>query len=209
VALPTRLGNAGEGWHGDLAVALKHSIGSMVLLGNAEKASINDLLDKLDTDTGVTDTNYSSTLTIAATDVGLANRLEAGNGGALWGGDAGIISRQTLIDLINILNEARISFNDLLDKLDADVLVNDTNYSSTLTLASAAVSAVNAEAMNGGRSLHTDEGVALRTILLNVIALANEVKAAQNDLLTKLDADTGVAATNYLSTLEVDLDDAA
>jgi molybdenum cofactor biosynthesis enzyme len=86
MALPNELGDGGSGFHGDAAVrvrailnsvatagadvaALQAAVVALATLANEVKADHNALLAKLDLDSGVGDTNYGATLTVAAANV--------------------------------------------------------------------------------------------------------------------------------------------
>lgn len=60
MALPHDLGDGGSGFHGDVAVRVR------ALLAQLEELvpNFNALLAKLDADSGVSDTNYESTLEV-------------------------------------------------------------------------------------------------------------------------------------------------
>lgn len=125
---------------------------------------------------------------------------ELGHGAAGWHGDDAVVTRTTLSNLRTLANEIRTDHNAVVTKLDADAGVSDTNYAATRSIAAAAVGAIPATLGVGSAHLHGDDGVRVRVILQDLRTLANEIKTDTNALLTKLDADGGVADTNYADT---------
>lgn len=88
--------------------------------------------------------------------------------------------------IFNILNEMKAKFQgtaDLVDKLNADTGVTDTNYTNGAALVAA-------------------------TTLATAYTLGNALKARINTLLAKLDADAGVGSTNYAAAAGITAADA-
>lgn len=124
-------------------------------------ANFNLLLTKLDSDAGVTDTNYNSTLALTDSIDTLAGDQVKQNG-AFQGGYG------------PIRNHFRTNFNLLLAKLDADAGVTDTNYNALYNIA-----AVDSNQLSG---MGINQGALFTRVDL--------FKTNFNSLLTKLDADT-------------------
>ena len=124
-------------------------------------ANFNAVLTKLDSDAGVTDTNYRSLY-------GLTDSIDTLPGdqvkknGAFQGGYG------------TILNNFRTAFNAVLAKLDADAGVTDTTYNSLWNIAQVDSNQLSGRGINQG---------ALYDRL-------NLFKTNFNGLLAKLDADT-------------------
>ncbi len=134
------------------------------------------------------------------------NQLGFGKTG--WHGDESVSLRTSLSSGRGILLQFSTSFNNLLDILDSDSVVGDTNYNSTLEVDTGLLDPVgdgevSEHLANGGSYTHGDDAVKLRVYLEAVAALTTEVKTQYNALLTKLDADAGIAATNYVSTCHI------
>ncbi len=122
--------------------------------------NFNAMLTKLDSDGGVTDTNYNSTLAITDN----VNNIAADpikNTGVFQGA------------VVTLFGTIRTKFNALLTKLDADGGVTDTDYSSLWALAAIDANQISQGGVNQG---------AFYTRL-------NLIKTNFNAVLTKLDAD--------------------
>ena len=123
--------------------------------------NFNATLTKLDSDAGVTDTNYNSLGAITDN----VNNLPGDpiqNNGVFQGA------------IVTLLGTIRTKFNATLTKLDADAGVTDTNYSSLWALPAIDANQICQGGINQG---------ALFTYL-------DTIRANFNAVLTKLDADT-------------------
>jgi len=203
MAIPKQLGFGKTGWHGDQAVSLRSSLNSPSIktMLNELKSDHNAALVKLDADAGVTDTNYVALLAVTGPDiVPTAASAHVANGSSYAHGDDAVRLKQS--NGVALLHELKTKHNALLAKLDADVLVADVNYVNAARTV-AAFSAANADFGQGGSSTHGDAGVAVRRGLESRVALANELKSKHNLVMTKLDADAGVAANNFVATCTV------
>lgn len=133
---------------------------------------------------------------------------QLGVGGAGLHGDAAGKVALALTAAETLANELKSDHNALLTKLDADVLVGDTNYAATCAVAAADVSGT-ATISGSGIGLNGDAAVKLARRARLILALANEIQIDHNALLVKLDADSGVTANtlgprNEVQTVTVD-----
>ena len=135
------------------------------------------LLAKLDADSTVNDTDYDSLLDVATPIVGDVYNANIKPNGMLLG------------DVITLCSGWRINFNDLMDKLAADSGVNGTAVYLALKFASGTylIDVSNAEA----KKLGIHQG--------GFVEFLDQFIAVFNAALLLLDADSGVADTNYAS----------
>lgn len=155
---------------------------NVVTLGNEIKADFNAVLTKLDTDGGLSDTNYNSTLAAATADLSIGNVRKDG----IHQGDLATL----LANIATLGNEIRTNHGSLLTKLEAD------NAASSYT----PENAIGAAALDATKLLGT--GVNWRDcfpFLQAALTLFNELKAELNAVETKLDSDSGVTLTTYAS----------
>lgn len=217
--MPTRRIHATEGDDG-LALEL-----------NALRVDVADLRAKLlttgtqlDADTGVTDTDYNAVLAAALTAVTSAElaRPPSTNGTEVGGNldldgkrvyhehhDGAVMTEQRAHRAD--LEVARAALATLTAKLDADVLVNDTNYAALHDVAAATLAAVDvvsgeqlagepAQLNSAGARVHSSDGDdSMITEVENLTADFALVSAGILGVLTKLDADTGVTDTDYVA----------
>jgi len=118
---------------------------------------------------------------------------QLGHGGAgLHGDNAGVV-RTGLNALATLANEIKTDRNALLTKLDADVLVADTDYAAAHATAAANVSGT-ASLGSGGTGLNGDAAIRLARRVRLLAALATEITLDHNAVLVKMDADAGIVA---------------
>lgn len=165
---------------GDLVTYL----GNVKTIANEFKADFNACLAKLDSDVLVGDTDYASSLAIAAADVSVTKIKADG------------IHQKDLSDVLaaitTLATEAKADYNGLLAKLDADSGVNDANYASLHTTAASVPSVSNISGLGMGYG-------EVFSHLSACLTFFNELKADYNAVLAKLDLDSGVTDTNYAS----------
>lgn len=178
MALPNQLGHGGTGFHGDDAVRLRTTLSSLRTLGNEIKADHNDVLAKLDLDSGVTDTNYAATRTVAAADVA-ALPATLGQGGSFLHGNDGIATRLILEALRTLANEIKADHNGLVAKLDLDGGgggVTDTDYGAVT--ATDEVQLITLDA-TGGTFTATYDGQTTEAIAYNATAATVQTELEQ------------------------------
>ncbi len=202
MALNKQLGFGRTGWHGQESVSHRSALNTagMATLLNELATDHNAALAKLDTDNTVTDTDYASKLSVSAALMPNASSAHVHQGGSYsHGDDAARLKRTTGVAG---LHELKTKHNALLVKLDADTGVTDNNYVDAARTV-AAFSAHAGDLGQGGSSTHGDGAVAFRRGLEGRVALANELKAKHNLVMTKLDADAGVTAADFAATCNV------
>jgi len=191
---------------------------------NAQLKAWDDLAAKLDSDGGVTDTNYAAL-------------YGSGGSGKPWPANpsaaALVVSGFTAIDMFqeemtdylatvetlanelrNDRNLSRLSQNGIMTKLDADGGVTDTDYQAVLAFGGSgaawpddpSASAIDDSALSA-QGVRQD---GLYALLVAIQSLSNELltdRATQatsfDALCAKLDADAGVTDTNYAAVLGV------
>ena len=100
----------------------------------------------------------------------------------------------TFIDnTITMMTEFKTDFNATLAKLDADVLVGDTNYVSTTQITASVPSRAATIRKDG---IHQGD---LYTLISSLASFASTCATKYAALLAKLDADGGVNLTTYAS----------
>jgi hypothetical protein len=92
-------------------------------------------------------------------------------------------------DLVDLLVSIRTKWNTLLTKLDADNTVGDTDYNSTRALS------MPAGIQTGHPKAIRDQG--------QIVTYLNDFITAFDAVLAKLDLDSGVSGTNYVSLLSI------
>jgi len=126
---------------------------------------------------------------------------QLGFGRAGWHGDSSVSLRSSLNSpsISTLLNELKADHNAALALLDADVLVTDVNYVSTLAVTGPDITITTASAhiAQGGSYSHGDDAVKLKQS--NGVALLHEIKTKHNSLLVKLDADVLVTDVDYVN----------
>jgi hypothetical protein len=155
---------------------------NVVTLGNEIKADFNAVLTKLDTDSELGDTTYSSTLALATADLAIGVIKKDG----IHQGDLATL----LTNIKTLGNEIRTNHNLLTTKLDADTVAS--SYDPENDVAAAALDSASL----------VGTGINWRDcfpFLQAALTLFNELKADLNAIETKLDADTGVNLTTYAS----------
>lgn len=201
MALNKQLGFGRTGWHGQESVPHRAALNSaaMATLLNELAADHNTLVAKLEADDG---TNAAagtySALAVVATTMPAAASVHIHQGGSYsHGDDAARLKRTTGVAL---LHDLKTKHNALLVALDADTGPSDNDYvnaARTVTNFSAHAGDLG----QGGSSTHGDAGVAFRRGLEGRVALANELKAKHNNLVTKLDADAAATLDNDYAAL--------
>lgn len=149
--------------------------GDLVDLLSSIKTKFNAILTKLDGDSQVSDTDYSSTLALTLTDGIVTTDPKAIR-------DQGVVV--TYLDLVIT------KFNALLAKLDLDGGVSGTNYASLWAIT---------DVVDGSRDGIKQIGL-YQSSLVNLLDTIITNIAAVN---AKLDADGGVNLTNYASACNV------
>ena len=145
---------------------------------NTLTTNFNAMLTKLDADGTVTDTNFVSLFAVTTPTIGTTFGKTIRPNSFLLG------------DIIQLCKKLRANFNSVMDKLAADATVNGTTAYTNLKLTTAdLIDTSGARAAKLG--IHQD---ALVSFLDNFLAKFNAA-------LLVLDADTGVADTDYASTL--------
>lgn len=202
MALNKQLGFGRTGWHGQESVPHRAALNSvaMATLLNELAVDHNAALVKLDADATVNGTDYAATLSVSTAIMPSTASAHIHQGGSYsHGDDAARLKRTTGVAG---LHELKTKHNALLAKLDADTGVTDVNYVDAARTV-AAFSAHAGDLGQGGSSTHGDAGVAFRRGLEGRVALANEVKAKHNLVMTKLDADAGVTQNDFVATCTV------
>lgn len=149
--------------------------GDLVDLLVSMRTKFNAILTKLDGDSGVTDTDYSSTLALAAPD-GLNTTHPKG------------VRHQGVV--VTFLNTFITKFNLLLAKLDLDGGVADTNYVALWALT---------DVVDGAR-----DGVKQIGVFQSCeVKLLDTIIAKVAGLNAKLDLDGTVNLTNYASACNI------
>lgn len=197
MALNKQLGFGRTGWHGQESVPHRSALNTagMATLLNELAADHNGALVKLDADGTVNDTDYAATLSVSTALMPNAASVHVHQGGSYsHGDDAARLKRTTGVAG---LHDLKTKHNALLAKLDADTGVTATDHVDAARTV-AAFSAHAGDLGQGGSSTHGDAGVAFRRGLEGRVALANELKAKHNALMTKLDAD-GVGPGTYVA----------
>lgn len=179
MTLPNSLGFGGTGFHGDDAVALRTTLSSLVTLANELKADHNLVLAKLDADGGVTDTNYASLHTVAATSASAVS-ASLGQGGSALHGDGGVATRVILSGLRTLANEIKTDHNAVRTKLAADGAgggVIDVDYAQAT--ATDEVQLVTVTGATGGTFTLTYDGEETDAIAYNATAATVQAELEQ------------------------------
>lgn len=111
-----------------------------------------------------------------------------GHGGTGLAGDPVGSINATLSALATLANEIKLDHNAVLTKLDADVLVTDTDYAATLTIATVDVSGTAVVGVSGS-GLSGDGSIQLARRIRLITALANSIRTSHNALSVKVAAD--------------------
>lgn len=165
-------------YQGDLVTFLTN----VITLGNEVKDDFNDVLAKLDTDGGLGDTDYESSLTVATADLSIGNIVANG----IHQGDLATL----LQNIATLGNEIRTNHGSLLTKLEADNAAS--SYTPENDIGAAALSATKLV----GTGINYGD---VFPFLSAAVTLFNELKSELNAVEAKLDADSGVTLTTYAS----------
>jgi hypothetical protein len=155
---------------------------NVVTLGNEVKADFNAVLTKLDTDGGLSDTNYNSTLAAATANLSIGNIRADG----IHQGDLATL----LQNMATLGNEIKTNINALTVKLEGDNAASSYTPENLVGATSLSASALVGTGINYGD---------VWPFLNAALTLFNELKAELNAIETKLDNDTGVTLTTYAS----------
>lgn len=140
------------------------------------RGNFNGILAKLDADTGVTDTDYAS-----LNSVSIPAGIETKNPKAIH--DQGAT--------LSFLNSVLTNYNAVLSKLDADAGVTDTDYNSSLAIT---------DTIDNPSAGHLRPSGMFQGSLINLLDV---ILTRINSLNAKLDADGGVADTNYAALFNI------
>lgn len=165
-------------FQGDLVTFLTN----VITLGNEVKADFNAVLTKLDTDGGLSDVNYNSTLAAATADLSIGNIVKNG----IHQGDLATL----LQNIATLGNEIRTNHGSLLTKLEADNAAS--SYTPENDIGAAALSSTKLV----GTGINYGD---VFPFLSAAKTLFNELKSELNAVEAKLDADSGVTLTTYAS----------
>lgn len=156
---------------------------NVITMLNEIKADFNAVLTKLDTDAGLGQTNYNSTLAVGTANLAIGNIRADG------------ILQADLVTLIGniatMANGLRTNINALNVKLETDNAASSYNPENNVTSSALSSTLIVPNGCNWGRDLWP--------FLQAVLTLGNELKTDLNAIETKLDADTGVTLTTYAS----------
>lgn len=197
----------GKGEAGAGVALLEECLNGVVDEFQSIKSTFDNLLQELDSDSGVSDTDYesslsfsiSSTKTNAETVKQVPQFIGQGEGGGY------LHELPELFDSIsNDLNSVENEMTSLTDKLEADSGTSTGDYSAgnflrTLNRVSETLDSFSMDADTG----FGEAGARIPGLPDDVQELLNDasnIETAFSDLLTKLDNDAGLSDTDYAST---------
>lgn len=201
------LENIGVGEGGAGIAGLEEAFNGVVDELQTFETAFTNLLQTLDNDSGVTDTDYESTQSFSLTSTKtnadtlktVPQKIGKGEGGA---------RTPQLIELFDsILNDIQAMADDsqsITDKLEADSGTSTTDYSSGEFSRSISRKGETLDAFTVDAELGDGEGGnTLPSVPDEISTLASDmstIKTAIDDLATKLDNDGGLSDTNYAET---------